>query len=68
MHDLEFLFCFLQKKEKGTEFLLCFLQINEKGMHVSEFCFSLCRKKEKGNMPREFDFSFPGRSKYDEIS
>ena len=30
---------------------------------------SVCRGKEKGNTPREVDFSFPGiKSKYDEIS
>ena len=37
-------------------------------MHVSEFRFSFFCRKEKGNMPREVDFSFPGRSKYNEIS
>ena len=30
--------------------------------------FLFAAGKEKGSMPREFDFSFPGRSKYDEIS
>ena len=54
MHDLEFLFRFFQKKEKGMQ-----------GTRISESC---CHRNEKGNMLREFNFSFPGRSKYDEIS
>ena len=28
----------------------------------------LCHRKEEGNIRSEFNFSFPGRSKYDEIN
>ena len=46
MHKSEFVFWFLfRKKAKGTR--------------VFEFCFSFCRGKKKGNMPRGFNFSFP---------
>ena len=51
---LSLFFVFFRKKAKGTR--------------VSEFYFSFCQGKEKGNMPRVFNFSFPGRSKYDKIS
>ena len=52
----------------SLNFFLVFFRKRAKGTRVSEFCFSFCHGKEKGNMPREFDFSFPGRSKDDEIS
>ena len=61
MHDFEFLFCFLQKRKKGTnhsEFLLCFLQINEKGMHHLEFLSCFLQKKEKGMHQSEFLLCF----------
>ena len=69
MHDLEFLFCFPQKKkEKGMSLFFVFFRKRAKGTHVSKLRFSFCCRKEKGNMPREFNFSFPGRSKYSKIS
>ena len=62
-------FFFFQKNEKGmykSESVFCF---KAKGINaISEFRFSFCHGKEKGNMPCEVDFSFLGRSKDDEIS
>ena len=50
---------------------LCSLLVGEKGFwEVSSHAVNdvTSRGKEEGNMPREFHFSFPGRSKDDEIS
>ena len=71
MHDLEFLLCFLQKKEKGMHksvFVFFLFRKKAKGTRVSEFCFFFLHGKEKENMPRKVDFSFPGRSIDNEIS
>ena len=63
-------FCFLQKKKKGihqTEFVFCFLQKKrqkERAFLNSIFLFAAERKKEICHA--SFNFSFPGRSKYDE--
>ena len=69
MRQSEFAFIFFRKGKRDCITLnLRFVFFRKKGKRnarVSEF---FCHGKEKGNKPREFDFSFPGRSKYDEIS
>ena len=49
MHDLEFLFCFPQKKKKGmhqTEFVFVPSK-KTKGARISEFCFSFATERKK---------------------
>ena len=61
MHDLEFLFVSFRNRKKECISLNSFYAFFKKERGFFKFCFSFCCGKEKGNMPCEFDFSFPGR-------
>ena len=64
-----FLFSAERKKERTfMNSVFLFSAKRKKKRVFLNFVFLFFHGKEKGNMPCEVDFSFPGRSKYDEIS
>ena len=51
--------------KQGHVVFLCWVQVHKmdgptvhRPTGVSEFCFSFCHGKEKGNTPHEFDFQY----------
>ena len=64
-----FLFSAERKKERAFMNSVFLFSVKRKNKRAFlNFVFLFFRGKEKGNTPCGVDFSFPGRSKYDEIS